>query len=163
MQQLDFQEAVDEILRVDQRYDAGAYQFVREGLDYTLKLLKKQGHSPARHVRGQELLDGLRQFALEEFGPLAKTVLNHWGVRQCEDLGEIVFNLVEVGVLGKTDEDSRADFKGGFDFDVAFVQPFLPERKTAPHGRDRHDRAAPPSSSPTSRTGGKKKLSGEPG
>lgn len=147
---------------MDRRYDAGAYLFVREGLDYTLKLLKKQGHSPARHVRGQELLDGLRQFALDEFGPLAKTVLNHWGVHHGEDFGEIVFNLVEIGVLGKTDEDSRADFKGGFDFDTAFVQPFLPDRKPAPHGRVHHDPATPPSASPTSRASGKKKLSGEP-
>jgi uncharacterized repeat protein (TIGR04138 family) len=162
MQQLDFQEAVDEILRVDRRYDTDAYQFVREGLDYTLKLLKKQGQGSTRHVRGQELLDGLRQFALDQFGPLSKTVLNYWGVHRGEDFGEIVFNLVEVGILGKTDEDSRDDFKGGYDFEAAFVKPFQPTvgkivSRAAPSAHIASAHAAP-----VPRGSGKKKLSGGP-
>ena len=79
-----------------------------------------------RHVTGQQLLAGIRQHALAQFGPMAATVLNEWGVHRCEDFGEIVFNLVENGVLAKTEQDSRADFQGGYDFDEAFRKPFLP-------------------------------------
>ncbi len=100
---------------------------MRAGLDYTVRRLDKP-----RHVSGQELLDGLREFALEEFGPMAQTVLGGWGVRRTEDFGEIVFNLVEAGLLGKTDQDSRADFANGYDFDDAFRNPFRPsaQRRT---------------------------------
>jgi len=102
-------------------------------------MLKKQHHTQAaqRHVSGQELLEGLRRFALDQFGPMAKTVFDHWGVRRCEDFGEIVFNMVEKGILGKTDQDSREDFRGGFDFEEAFVKPFQPSarRDTLPTGR----------------------------
>ena len=80
-----------------------------------------------RHVTGQELLTGLRHFALDQFGPMAKTVLDYWGIRRCEDFGELVFNMVDKGILGKTAEDSRADFRNGFDFDEAFVHPYRPE------------------------------------
>lgn len=161
MQQLDFQEAIDQILRVDGRYQSEAYQFVREGLDFTMDLIKKQGHHPTRHVRGQELLNGLREFALDQFGPLAITVLNYWGIHRCEDFGEIVFNLVDIGVLGKTDEDSREDFKNGYEFDAAFLAPFRPAVKPT-RSRTRSD--APPDHSPDSkpRVSGKKKLSSGP-
>jgi uncharacterized repeat protein (TIGR04138 family) len=139
MQKINFNEAVLQIVAADPRYDRDAYQFVREGLDFTIKLHKKDATAAPQHVSGQELLTGIRQFALEQFGPLAKTVLEHWGIRRCEDFGEIVFNLVEKGVLGKTEQDSRNDFKGGYDFDEAFVLPFRPVRRarsanTAPTG-----------------------------
>ena len=137
MQKPNFGETLDGIVKRDQRYDRDAYYFVREGLDYTLKLLKKQHHGAAthRHVSGQELLEGLRRYALDQFGPMAKTVLEHWGVRQCEDFGEIVFNMVEKDILGKTDEDRREDFRGGFDFEEAFVKPFQPAtRRSASRG-----------------------------
>ena len=141
MQKCNFSEAVDEILKKDRRYDRDAYCFVREGLDYTLKMLKKHNEKqPAhRHVCGQELLEGLRRFALDQFGPMAKTVLAHWGVHQCNDFGEIVFNMVEKGILGKTEQDSRDDFKSGYDFDEVFVKPYLPlapndhSRRVGPH------------------------------
>jgi uncharacterized repeat protein (TIGR04138 family) len=78
------------------------------------------------HVSGQELLSGIREFALRQFGPMALTVLEEWGVKRCEDFGEIVFNMIESGLLAKTAEDSRDDFKGGYDFMEAFREPFLP-------------------------------------
>jgi uncharacterized repeat protein (TIGR04138 family) len=127
MQKSNFSESVGEILGTDGRYDRDSYWFVREGLDYTLKLQKKTGDRPAhRHVSGQELLEGLRLYAIHQFGPMAKTVLAYWGIYQCDDFGEIVFNMVEKGILGKTDQDSREDFKGGYDFDEAFVKPYQP-------------------------------------
>ena len=118
---------VMEICETDTRYNPETYAFVREGLDHTIKILKRQTPSGTKsHVTGQELLNGLREYALREFGPMSKTVLNDWGVKNCEDFGQIVFNLVNAGVLGKTDSDSLSDFKGGFNFDEAFVQPFRP-------------------------------------
>jgi len=101
MQKLNFAEAVDEIARANGRYDRDAYYFVREGLDFTIKMLKKDSRGAGRHVSGQELLDGLRRFALDQFGPMAKTVLSYWGVKQCEDFGEIVFCMVDKGILGQ--------------------------------------------------------------
>ncbi len=126
MQKLNFAEAVVEIVRADGRYDPDAYYFVREGLDFTIKMLKKDSRGAGRHVSGQELLDGLRRYALDQFGPMAKTVLAYWGVKQCEDFGEIVFRMVDKGILGKTEQDTREDFKGGYDFDEAFVKPYQP-------------------------------------
>ena len=82
-----------------------------------------------RHVSGQELLAGIRSYALEQFGPMTLTVLNEWGVRRSEDFGELVFNMVENHLLAKTKKDSREDFKDGYDFDEAFRQPFVPAKK----------------------------------
>ncbi|HVM61771.1 MAG TPA: Minf_1886 family protein [Verrucomicrobiae bacterium] len=134
MQKLNFAETVDDIVRADGRYDRDAYYFVREGLDFTIKMLKKDSRGPGRHVSGQELLDGLRRYALDQFGPMSKTVLEYWGIQQCEDFGEIVFRMVDKGILGKTEEDTREDFKGGYDFNEAFVKPYQPE----PRSRSRH-------------------------
>lgn len=146
MKKVLFQEAVEQLAQRDPRYHEQAYYFLREGLDFSIKLLQKPAAGPARHVSGTELLEGLRQFALQEYGPLARTVLKHWGITRCEDFGELVFNLVEAGVLGKTDQDKREDFAGGFDFTTAFLKPFLP-RSAEP--------TPPPSKSRTSgRSGG---------
>ena len=135
MKQTDFNEALRKILEHDTRYAPEAYLFLREALDFTMKLLKKPDKGPSRHVSGAELLDGIRQFALQEYGPLALRVLQHWGVKRCEDFGEIVFNLVESGALGKTEEDHREDFAGGYDFERAFGAPFRPEAPAAPARR----------------------------
>ncbi|HXI85371.1 MAG TPA: Minf_1886 family protein [Verrucomicrobiae bacterium] len=126
MQKQNLPEAVDEIVRTDGRYDRDAYYFVREGLDFTIKMLKKNSRGVDRHVSGRELLDGLRHCAIDQFGPMAKTVLNYWNVKRCEDFGEIVFRMVDKGILGKTEQDTREDFKGGYDFDEAFVKPYQP-------------------------------------
>jgi uncharacterized repeat protein (TIGR04138 family) len=80
-------------------------------------------------VTGRELLSGIRTYALAQFGPMAMTVLDEWGVTRCEDFGEIVFNMVDAGLLSKTDSDSREDFQGGYSFDEAFRNPFLPQGK----------------------------------
>lgn len=115
------EELLQNILTRDPRYAADAYIFVRSGLDYTVRRLEKP-----RHVSGRELLDGIREFALSEFGPMTQTVLNGWGIQRTEDVGEIVFNMVETGLLGKAEKDSRADFANGYSFDEAFRKPFRP-------------------------------------
>jgi uncharacterized repeat protein (TIGR04138 family) len=86
-------------------------------------------------VSGQELRDGIRQFALQQFGPMTVTVFEEWGVRHCRDFGEIVFNMVEIGLLAKTDRDSRDDFQNGYDFTDVFRKPFWPESKRKADGK----------------------------
>jgi uncharacterized repeat protein (TIGR04138 family) len=82
------------------------------------------------------LLEGIRQYALHQFGPMAVTVFEDWGVRRSEDFGELVFNMVDIGLLAKTDEDSRADFERGFDFREALQNPFLPRSKQVKRKRE---------------------------
>lgn len=128
----DFAEIVTLICKEDARFDRKAYDFVRVGLDHTVKELRKKDASRAdksRHVTGPELLDGLRVYALDQFGPLTKTVLEAWGVHRCQDFGEIVFNLIEYNVFSKTESDRREDFSDIYDFDDAFVKPFQPARR----------------------------------
>lgn len=127
MQTPNFEDVLSRILKKDPRYQREAYSFLREALDHTQKGVTKANKSEARHVSGQELLSGIREYALLQFGPMALTVLEEWGVRRCEDFGEIVFNLVEQGLLSKTEKDSRADFQDGYDFDATFRKPFQPK------------------------------------
>ena len=121
MNELSIEELLENIVLEDNRYNVDAYHFVREGLDFTVKSLR----SP-RHVNGGELLNGIREYALEEYGPMAKRVLAEWGITCCTDIGCIVFNLVNVGLLGKTEDDSLEDFEKGYDFNDAFLQPYRP-------------------------------------
>ena len=81
-----------------------------------------------RHVAGPELLDGVRNYALKEFGPMVVTVFSYWGIRASEDIGHMVFNLIDAGIFGKTEEDSLEDFKDVYDFQDAFVKPFAPAK-----------------------------------
>ena len=120
---------LEQILAKDPRYDREAYRFVREALDYTQQKSDDSASEGIRHVSGQELLNGIRDYALSSFGPMAFNVFEEWGVRQCEDFGEIVFNMVEGGMLSKTSKDSRDDFKEGYDFAKTFRDPFLPADK----------------------------------
>lgn len=163
MQRVSFEEIVERLVARDARYQAGAYGFMREALDYTQKkysgekgaagrgreadpktlagieaiLTQESAPGIERHVTGQQLVLGIREFALREYGPMAHLLLGEWGINRCEDFGEIVFNLIECQVLRKTDTDSREDFKGGYDFQEAFRDPFLPPSAVA--GRRRPD------------------------
>ena len=131
----DFSEAVEAIVERDPRYHRDAYGFLRAALDHTQSMLQRRGETMPRHVSGGELLEGIREFALEQFGPMAATVLEEWGIRRCEDFGEIVFNLIEQKILSRTDSDSRDDFKGGYDFAAAFMAPFRPSIAGGDPGR----------------------------
>jgi uncharacterized repeat protein (TIGR04138 family) len=129
MQEINFEEKVEMILAKDSRYARDAYMFVRESLDYTQKNIGKENRGKFPHITGQELLDGIRQFALNQFGPMVVTVLEDWGVRNCRDFGEIVFNMVEIELLAKTENDNRDDFNNGYDFTDAFRKPFWPQNR----------------------------------
>lgn len=101
------------------RYPEAAYVFVLGALNYVLERLPEP-----RHITGGEMAGGVRDLAIERFGPMARTVLEHWGIEQTVDVGEIVFALVESGVLIKQEEDTRDDFVDVFDFDDAFGSPY---------------------------------------
>ncbi len=128
MQKIGFAEALDQIVAEDRRFDKEAYLFLRDALDFTIKSRKKQKSDLSRHVTGPELLEGVRQFAIQEFGPMVPTVFDTWGVKECTDVGHMVFNLINAGIFGKTETDSIEDFKNCYDFHEAFVKPYLPEK-----------------------------------
>ncbi len=129
MQPVNFEEILDTIVEKDPRYHRDGYFFLREALDHTQKLVGKAKKGEIRHVSGQELLEGIRDYALSQYGPMTLTVLEEWGIRGSEDFGEMVFNMVANSLLAKTEKDTRDDFKGGYDFDDAFRKPFLPQNK----------------------------------
>ena len=131
MHGINFDEELEKIVAKDPRYTREAYLFVREALDHTQKIIGKPPKDDApRHVSGQQVLNGIREYGLQQYGPMTMAVLNEWGLRCCEDFGEIVFNMVENSLLAKTEQDTRDDFKGGYSFEDAFRKPFVPARGT---------------------------------
>jgi len=149
MQQINFDDGITNILEKDSRYAREAYEFLREALEFTQQAVKSGRKTKARgkdslpkellnkscelersnHITGEELLMGIREYALAMFGPMALTVFEQWGVKSCMDIGNMVFLMVEHNLLRKTQNDSPEDFKKGYDFEEAFRAPFLPEKK----------------------------------
>lgn len=153
--------ALLKLLKEDPRYKLDAYLFIFQALDYARKLgmgreapseplpeeLRQQAEAlgveeeaepaeaePPRHVTGQELCEAARLYATEQYGYLAKTVLNSWGIYTTSDFGEIVYNLIRVGLMRKTKEDRREDFDNVYDFEEAFCRNyrFAPPKKAEP-------------------------------
>jgi len=114
-----FYQVVEEIFIRDSRYKPDSYEFVMQALHFTQNKLKRKGHAS-----GRELLEGIREFVIEQYGPLAKTVLNHWGITKTQDFGNIVFNLIDKKILYQTETDSLDDFKDVYDFEVIFANVF---------------------------------------
>ena len=120
------------VLEDDERYKLEAYQFVREALSYAQEVMElgsseapsSDGQQPERHLTGPPLCEASRRYALDQYGLLAKTVLESWGIRGTEDLGEIVYNLIEVDLMKKSDHDRREDFDGVFDFESGLTGSF---------------------------------------
>jgi uncharacterized repeat protein (TIGR04138 family) len=148
MQKIGFAEALDSIVGHDKRYGRDAYIFLRDALDFTTKQQKKAKGTNVRHVAGPELLDGVRQYALKEFGPMVLTVFNSWGIHRTEDIGHMVFNLIDAGIFGKTEEDSIEDFMNVYDFDEAFAKPFAPT-KASPAADEKPSLPAPDATAST--------------
>ncbi len=113
---------IEGIIEKEPAYKFEAYSFVLAGLHYTVSKLDQP-----RHVTGRELAEGLRQYALDQFGPMARTVLEYWGVRNTLDFGRIVFHLIDAGLLRKTEEDSVQDFENVYSFSEAFRYEFKEE------------------------------------
>src|SRR5205814_9706634 len=106
-------------------------EFVFQAIDFTLRSLGRElpdensdPHDPRFHLSGRQLVEGMCDYARREFGMMARTVFHMWGVRRTDDFGEIVFNLIEAGLMSRTDEDTRQDFRGIYDFDEALVQGY---------------------------------------
>ena len=112
----DYNEVLKQVREKDPRFGPEAYAFVFQALDYTMQVIKGK----RQHVTGQELLEGIRQLGLKEFGRLAPMVFKSWGVKKSRDFGDIVYNLVNAQIMGKRDEDSVEDFAGGWDMETAF-------------------------------------------
>lgn len=136
---LDPTHPIAELLARDERYPFDAYVFVFEALRYAQEKLgmgaeylaeefepeqEDSSDEPERHVSGQELCEAMRQYAHEQYGYLAKSVLNHWAICSTSDFGEIVFNLIEIEQMRKTPHDRREDFDDVFDFDEGFQHNF---------------------------------------
>lgn len=109
------EEVMDRLRARHPRYHSTAYLFILAALHHVIERLPEP-----RHISGRELAEGVRDLALERFGPMSRTVLEHWGISSTRDLGDIVFALVDCGVLLRQDEDSPADFDDVFDFEEVF-------------------------------------------
>ena len=132
---------IAKLLKKDRRYKVDAYIFVFEALNYAQKVLGMGAQSPEeeesesrvvaatdrraeRHLTGQQLCEAIRQYALEQYGYMAKCVLNSWGVHRTSDFGNIVFNLIDIKQMKKTSQDRIEDFDDVFDFDEGLVRGF---------------------------------------
>jgi len=124
---------VEKIINNDPRFSEEAYEFISDAVIYTTQRIEKKANT-TRHISGQELLEGIKHFAISQFGPLTQEVLATWGITDTISIGHIVFNMVDHHLLGSTEEDSIDDFKNGFDFNTAFTAPFTPDetKKTTP-------------------------------
>lgn len=120
---------IEDLVRRDPRYLYEAYEFLFAALAHTQKMLERsppadRGPEEEYHVSGRELLEGVRDLAQQEFGLMARTVFRIWGINRTDDIGELVFNLVEAGLMSKTSEDQRQDFQGVYDLDKALVEDY---------------------------------------
>ncbi len=128
-----------ELLAKDSRYQAEAYEFIRNALNYAhdelglgqidpddlAAAMEAKGDLPDdAHLSGQELCEAIRQYSISQFGFMAKTVLNSWGLKETLDFGEVVYNLIDIGMMRKSASDSKEDFAGVYDFDSVFVDAF---------------------------------------
>lgn len=119
------EERIRAVRRRDRRFARNAYDFVLDALDHTMvRLGKDEKTGEDRHVGGRELLDGIGDLAAQQFGPMAALVFQRWGITSPEDFGEIVFNLVDAGLLSRRAEDSRLDFATDQDFETQFEHRF---------------------------------------
>ena len=119
------EERIMQVRRRDRRFTRNAYYFALDALDFTMaRLGKDRKTGEERHVGGRELLSGIQEFAAENFGPMANVVFRRWGIHTTEDFGEIVFNLIDAGLLSRRAEDSRLDFASGIDFERVFAEKF---------------------------------------
>jgi uncharacterized repeat protein (TIGR04138 family) len=130
---MNFEEAIKLCCLKDQRYSPQSYHLVRMALDLAQKQVhgeeKKSGKKANRHVTGKQLLEGFRSHALETYGPLSFALLNNWGIKKSVDVGNIVFNIIDTGLFGRSPEDKIEDFTNIYDFKETFLKPFEPKEK----------------------------------
>ena len=132
MSKVPFEQAVIEAARQDPRYAADAYLFLRDALDMTIKTMQQGRTDAVNHISGAELCEGLREYALQQFGPMVPTIFETWGLATTRDIGEMVFNLIRTGAFSRSKSDKVEDFNEVYTFADAFEKPFLPTRITYP-------------------------------
>lgn len=128
----DSTEQLIELIKQDKRYHKEAYEFVWRALEFAqLKYCAdeseyegEEAESMGPHVTGQQLCEAIRLYALDQFGLTAKSVLDHWGIHSTGDFGEIVYNMIRVGKMGKSDSDRREDFEDVYDFEEGLTRGF---------------------------------------
>lgn len=126
------QRAMDQLLQRDPRYKLEAYVFVRDALAYAHRNMfpnaprstSDEDADTSRHLTGQQLCEACRQYALEQFGYLARLVLANWGLKSTSDFGEVVYNLIDIKHMRKSESDRREDFDNVYVFDEAFEPRF---------------------------------------
>ena len=132
MSKVPFEQAVIDAVKHDPRYALDAYHFLRDALDTTMKAMQKGRKDAINHVSGAELCEGVREYALQQFGPMVPTIFEAWNIRTTRDIGEMVFNLIHTGAFSRSDSDRVEDFEKVFLFEDAFEKPFLPVRGMTP-------------------------------
>ena len=139
-QQDDIVASLRQIAEDDGRYDVQAFQFLFEALSYSQSLFGKDPETDNQeelHVTGQELCQGSRELALERFGYMAKSVFEGWGIFNTNDLGEIVYLLIQNQLMTRRESDSIEDFRRVYDFDTAFEDVFFGERSKSKEAKRR--------------------------
>ena len=122
-----FDDMVSRVYEADFRFDVEAYYYLRDALDRTARTLGRDGpKAEERHLSGKELSEGFRDCMLEDFGPMAATVAEDWGLETSDDIGAMVYNLIEAGAFTKAPTDRRSDFKGLFNLVDELEAPYLP-------------------------------------
>lgn len=120
----EFLEQIEQLAESVGRYRKEAYLFIYDALQYTVdKLGKTTLPREQRHITGRDLLQGISEFGLNQFGPLTRDVFAHWGINATQDFGQIVFSLVDAKLMSKTEEDRLDDFTDVFDLDTEFDWP----------------------------------------
>ena len=132
---INIHDRIEQMASRGRRYDKDAYHFVFQALDYVLDQQDELAKPTDRiavndqHISAVDLLSGFRSFALLKFGPMARLVLERWGIYRTEDFGEIVFELVDGRLLNKQESDRKSDFRNGFNFREAFDRAWRPVRE----------------------------------
>jgi uncharacterized repeat protein (TIGR04138 family) len=128
MKTVEFYSKVEIITQQDTRYASDAYEFINDAVIYTVrKCEENKKEDELRHITGAELLEGVMEYALKQFGPMAYTLFCEWGVYDGMSVGNIVFNMIEHKILSRSENDSIKDFENVFDFKAALCSPFLPQ------------------------------------
>ncbi|BDS07952.1 hypothetical protein NT6N_29920 [Oceaniferula spumae] len=128
MQPTQFMDAVKSVISNGSKFDIGAYYFLKDALDFTVKRAMENNDGEHRHVTASELLYGFRDLALQEFGPMASTMMSEWGLETCSDIGNMVFQLIEEGAFGKQDSDTPEDFIDIFPLHETLAAPYRPSQ-----------------------------------
>jgi len=152
MHETQFEDGLEQLLAGDSRYHRDAYKFIAKAVEYIQKHANRANKRDARvttdeaHpvatgqkrknpkrrnqlLTGPELLAGVREYGLSEFGPMAMDVFAEWGIHSCRDFGELAFSLTSHGLLKKMGDFTSTDFADGYDFSETFRQPFRPKNR----------------------------------